>query len=164
MNHIIEDMNYYNDRRVVGVFKWYKSLDEKRMKATIDRECFEGIDCPHDAKCSAGFEPPKGFDCDKITRREVEVRFEICPICNGKGSHVNPSIDCNGLTSEDFDEDPEFARDYMSGAYDVPCNGCRGRRVVPVPTDPEVLAMIAEDAAEDAAYRAEVMAERRMGA
>lgn len=58
--------------------------------------------------------------------------WEICPLCEGHGKHVNPSIDASGLTSEDFAEDPDFADDYMSGAYDVTCNQCHGRGSVVV--------------------------------
>jgi hypothetical protein len=54
----------------------------------------------------------------------------VCPVCNGEGTTVNPNIDYNGLTHEDFDEDPDFKEDYMSGVYDITCAGCSGKRVV----------------------------------
>lgn len=56
--------------------------------------------------------------------------FRVCPRCEGAGSHVNPSIDGNGLTAEDFAEDPDFAEEYMRGSYDVPCQQCGGQRVI----------------------------------
>jgi hypothetical protein len=65
--------------------------------------------------------------------RELPARYEVCGRCEGRGSHVNPAVDGNGLTSEDFDADPDFFEDYMSGAYDVPCECCHGLRVVPRP-------------------------------
>jgi hypothetical protein len=34
------------------------------------------------------------------------------------------------LTAEDFNEDPDFKEDYMSGVYDTTCAACRGLRVV----------------------------------
>jgi hypothetical protein len=65
---------------------------------------------------------------------EMEVRlpahFVVCPRCEGAGTHVNPSIDGNGISAEEFAEDPDFAESYFSGAYDVPCSRCRGKRVV----------------------------------
>ena len=70
--------------------------------------------------------------------REHDVTMERCDTCNGKGSHVNPSIDSHGLTEEDFDEDEGFRSDYMSGAYDQQCGECSGSGVVPVPVDEEV--------------------------
>ena len=94
----------------------------------------------------------------------VKVRFEVCPLCEGRGKHVNPSIDGHGLTRDDFDEDPEFAESYFRGDYDVRCNLCGGEKVVPVPLDAKVIEAI-EKAAE---YRydswAESYAERMMGA
>jgi hypothetical protein len=61
---------------------------------------------------------------------ELPCTWVVCPRCNGEGTHVNPSIDAGGLSSEDFYEDPDFAEDYMSGVYDVPCSGCGGRTTV----------------------------------
>ena len=68
---------------------------------------------------------------EKESKVSSRGAFAVCPTCEGKGSHVNPSIDAHGLSSEDFAEDPDFAEDYFSGAYDVPCAECGGQRVVP---------------------------------
>jgi RecJ-like exonuclease len=62
----------------------------------------------------------------------LPARFEVCPTCEGKGSHVNRAIDGNGLTREDFDQDPDFAEGYFRGDYDVRCEKCKGARVVAV--------------------------------
>lgn len=98
------------------------------------------------------------------TERNLPWEWSVCPVCRGNGSHVNPSIDAGGLTSADFADDPDFADDYMSGMYDVPCNRCSGKRVVPsvawdVLTDEEASAyrqQLEDDAAADAAQRAEL--------
>lgn len=50
----------------------------------------------------------------------------ICPTCRGDGTTVNPAIDGNGLTAEDFRDDPDFYDDYMGGVYDQPCGACGG--------------------------------------
>lgn len=63
----------------------------------------------------------------------LPARFKVCSRCEGAGSHVNPAIDGNGLTREDFDEDPDFAESYFRGDYDVRCSECKGARVVSVP-------------------------------
>jgi len=55
--------------------------------------------------------------------------YILCPVCQGHGTTVNPNIDANGLTAEDFD-DPDFAESYRNGEYDIPCRGCDGKRVV----------------------------------
>jgi hypothetical protein len=61
----------------------------------------------------------------------AKVKWVLCPVCEGDGKTVNPAIDCNGLTAEDFREDPDFAEDYWSGVYDITCRACNGHRVVP---------------------------------
>jgi hypothetical protein len=66
----------------------------------------------------------------------------VCPVCGGEGKTVNPAIDANGLTGEDFRSDPDFAESYMNGDYDIQCRGCEGLRVV----EPERLAELAHHA------------------
>jgi hypothetical protein len=108
----IEDRNYANDPRVQARDEepWFLRFNERTMTAWVVEQ-----------------------DDDDETERPVKCRYEVCDICNGKGTHVNPSIDCGGLTSEDFDEDPDFAECYFDGMFDVTCYGCKGKRVVPVP-------------------------------
>ena len=72
-----------------------------------------------------------------IDGEETEVtlptKFEVCPRCEGKGTHVNPSIDGNGITSDQWAEWTDDERDdYFNGVYDVTCYTCRGANVVPV--------------------------------
>ena len=127
--------NYYTDQRVVAgeSSPWYKEIDEKKMVALIE-----------------------------IDEVEEWIPFEyvVCPLCDGKGKHVNPSIDCNGISGEQFREDPDFAEEYFSGVYDIPCNLCKGERVVPSTTDKRVV----EWQREEAEFQAMCAAERRMGA
>lgn len=73
----------------------------------------------------------QAYDDDESDARPNEPKaFAICPTCDGRGKHVNPSIDSNGLP-DDFASDPDFMEDYMGGAYDVHCAECGGKRVVP---------------------------------
>lgn len=99
---------------------------------------------------------------------ELPTRFEVCPTCEGRGSHTNPSIDCNGLSSEDFEQDPDFREDYFSGVYDVQCYGCGGRRVVPVVDerrcDPKHLELYYRQLEARAELEGMYASERRMGA
>lgn len=74
----------------------------------------------------------------------TEGKYQICPVCDGEGKTVNPDIDSNGLTREDFDEDPDFREDYMSGMYDITCKACKGLRVVTA-EQIEALSEAAED-------------------
>jgi len=65
-----------------------------------------------------------------MPKREPREVYQVCPVCDGHGTTVNPNIDSNGLTAEDFAEDPDFKEDYMSGVYDICCQACKGQRVV----------------------------------
>lgn len=148
-NRYLEAMNYENDTRVrhagMDVPFGISAVDEKRMKGLVIMRA----------------------DDDTETEHWVPLEFEVCFVCNGNGSHVNPSIDAGGLTREDFDEDPDFREAYMSGLYNETCRCCNGRRVVFVimekDADPEVLKYLREQAEEEASYRALERAERIMG-
>lgn len=59
-----------------------------------------------------------------------KTKWVVCPVCDGEGTTVNPDIDSNGLTRDDFEADPDFAEAYKSGVYDIQCRGCDGKRVV----------------------------------
>lgn len=107
---------------------------------------------------------------DEITFT-VPAKYEVCRTCDGRGRHVNPSIDSHGLSSEDFADDPDFRDDYFSGTYDVDCYDCKGRTTVLVPdtdrmTDEQKDLMEQRDQqeADEAMWAAEAAHERRMGA
>lgn len=114
------------------------------------------------------------FDEEDEVSLVLPARFDVCETCDGHGSHVNPSIDDQGLTAEDFAEDPDFEEDYRSGTYDVPCYECQGLRVVPrvdeekVEKGSEELKLAfkkwQEALQEEDAYRRERESERRYGA
>lgn len=104
---------------------------------------------------------------DEGEEREFEIPccWEVCPTCRGNGKHVNPSIDAHGISAEEFDCDPEFEESYFSGAYDVTCYECGGRRVVPdidrQRADAEAVRLYDEWVQSECEYRAECAAERR---
>jgi len=83
---------------------------------------------------------------------EVPIRFEVCPTCNGRGRLVNPSIDAGGVSPEELD-DPDFREDYLAGMYDMTCPECGGRRVVAKITNEKIIAAIATEKAEEAAFQ-----------
>jgi hypothetical protein len=102
----------------------------------------------------------------------VPIKMEICPTCEGFGQYVNPNIDRNGLTSEDFDNEPGFYEDYMGGLYDITCAQCAGAKVVPAidvdnlsPSIKETVKKyqewIKEQEQDEAEYRRECEMERR---
>ena len=97
---------------------------------------------------------------------ELPMKYEVCPVCEGEGKHVNPAIDAGGL-SEEMMEDEEFLDGYMGGVYDVSCNRCKGKRVVPAVdwnAMPEDHRKAYEKQLDDeAGWEAERLAEIRMG-
>jgi len=97
----------------------------------------------------------------------LPTRREVCDRCRGEGKHDHPAFS-NGISAEEFDEDPDFREDYMAGTYDVPCEECHGRNVVDV-IDTERVPADAREALyrwwqEEASDRRAAEAERRMGA
>jgi len=106
------------DRRETNQ-QWYDSFDERNMTLTL-KEGDGRLEIDEDGE-------------EVFIGEMIPAIFEVCGTCDGKGKHVNPSIDSNGLSAEDFDEDPDFRENYFSGMYDVPCNECHGKRVVPAP-------------------------------
>lgn len=103
-----------------GTIRGHEALGEASNEGTIAEQI---VNKPSDT--------PKERAKNELNRNAARDAFAVCPTCEGRGSHVNPSIDSQGLSAEDFDEDPDFREDYFSGAYDVPCAECRGNRVVP---------------------------------
>lgn len=147
------DYNYHNDSRVrAGQRKSpFQNINETARTADIILEEL-------DDGARTG---------DEVTV-QVRLKREICPTCDGDGKHVNPSIDAGGISSEDFDEDPDFREEYMSGRYDVECYECRGLRVVweldEDATDKAIVERFHEAQREEADYEATCRAERMMGA
>lgn len=103
---------------------WYEEFDERRMVFVFYSTDEEGERVPT-GKLDEDGEP-------LFEMQLVPAHYEVCGLCSGRGSHVNPSIDYNGISSHKFAEDPDFAEDYFNGCYDVPCYRCTGRRVEPV--------------------------------
>lgn len=190
----IEDRNYWQDRRVKVRDHQHEAwkLDEKRMVALVECPEFcpvhgegEHDDHPECAVCRmvAKFEKRPELAREAEESREdahaeggpaddefaVPFKWDVCGTCDGKGSMVNPSIDCGGLTSEDFDADPNFEESYRSGTYDVQCSECGGRRVVPKLTpstadEKSIVKALDAEERQNAAWERESRAERAMGA
>ena len=64
---------------------------------------------------------------------KLPARYVVCGTCDGKGKHVNPSIDSHGIGEEEWDRDwsHEDKENYHSGMYDIQCNECKGRTTTP---------------------------------
>ena len=74
------------------------------------------------------------FENDEDCELEIDLpsKIIVCKRCRGKGTHTNPNIDGNGISPEEFIENPGFKEDYLSGVYDVLCSVCQGRNVLEV--------------------------------
>ena len=156
MSRYLETMNYYNDARVQAKYfssnKYYKLsgntviFNEDWTEYLIE----DGLDYLLDIE-------------DGIGRLQVSVSYEVCSLCRGHGTHVNPDIDCNGLIEDDM-HDYDFMDDYHSGRYDVTCEQCNGRNVEPVIEFPKEIAKWLEDRyTEDEADYAEMRSELAFG-
>jgi RecJ-like exonuclease len=84
---------------------WYESFDEKRMVLEVQLYRLDSTE-------------------------EIPAVYEVCDVCEGKGTHVNPSIDSHGLSAED---------------YDVSCVSCNGKRVVPMPDYSRMTPKVSKD-------------------
>lgn len=98
----------------------------------------------------------------------IPAKFSLCPRCRGVGSHVNPAIDGNGISPDQFREDPDFEEAYFRGDYDVACHRCAGEKVIKVidrdrATDAEKK-IFDDQERELRELEAEEAAERRVGA
>lgn len=139
------------DRRDVAAETrpWYKSLDRQRMTVIV-----EIID----------------LDTEEEREATLPVKFVVCPTCDGRGTHVNPSIDAHGITAEEWDRDwdDEEREAYLSGRYDVPCYECKGANVVPEVderrADPAVVKLLDDQRASAAESDRISRMERMMGA
>ncbi len=97
-------------------------------------------------------------------------KFVVCWRCRGTGVHDHEAFS-NGISPEEFADDPDFKEDYFSGVYDVTCTECAGRRVLAEVeraylTDEQKKFMKCWDDAEqaEADYQSMCKAERDMGA
>lgn len=157
---------YDYDVREDQSLKWWNEINERRMTATHKRLTLEFVE-EHYGEDSEEFKWAEE-NSDKDGCLIFPIQFEVCFVCYGKGKHTNPGVDAHGITGEEFEnewsyEDREL---YFSGGYDVTCNLCRGKRVVPSISDsaPEnIKKMFIDDEQDEADYQRVCRAERRMG-
>ena len=140
--------NLYNDPRVINARAqraFNEGFDVKAMTFTFVRENEEGEEASY----------------------TLPARFQVCATCEGRGTHVRPSVDASGFDGWD-DVDEYGESNYLAGAYDVTCCTCGGRNVVPSidrdAADDTTLALWDKRLADNAAFDRECRAERMMGA
>lgn len=137
------------------------------MSALAVRARLEEMNFARDARNCERDEAPVLYLVDG-TEKTLPTKWAVCHVCNGKGTHVNPSIDCGGISAEEFHDDPDFAESYFAGEYDQACNRCGGRtteRVVDWDALSEAEAKAYKEQLDDeAALAREEYYERRAGA
>lgn len=122
--------------------------------------------------CKVCGTPGEACDCENYECIDIEedlpTKWDVCPVCDGDGKHVNPSIDAGGISQEQFDDDPDFAEQYRSGHYDQTCTHCEGRTTVQVvdwdALDPAMRKAYEAQLEEERHDREQQLSEIRMGA
>ena len=113
-DQLMEERNYMMDSRTNAENAW-EGYDERSGTMAISWTRYD-----------------EEHDTEEEKTLSLPARLELCDLCSGKGSVVDPSIDAGGLSQDDFYDDPGFEEEYHGGTYDIPCPQCRGKRVVPV--------------------------------
>lgn len=117
------------------------------------------------------------WDGDADVEHKLPGKKQVCPKCEGSGYHLTESIGEHAYSQEEFDEafEPgsEERENYFrrGGMYDVVCTRCGGKNVIDVvdeeacttPQQNDILKLWHAHLREEADYRAECEAERRMG-
>jgi hypothetical protein len=111
---------------------------------------------------------------DTEVAHQLPAKREVCPRCDGQGTHLNPNIGNHAYTPEEFEEafhDEEDREQYFTrgGIYDVPCERCNREKVVDMVNteelgrrDPDLLKRYEAHLKDEADYRAEAASEQRM--
>jgi len=112
------------------------------------------------------------LEMEGVDLNKIKTCKEVCPRCEGHGTHLTPSIGNHAYTMEEFNEtfwEEEDRAEYFKrgGIYDVICEECKGANVVDVMDEDATPAEIVKLTADywDDWYETEAMyaAERRMG-
>ena len=100
---------------------------------------------------------------------EFHCGYEVCHTCGGRGTHVNPSIDAHGISTDEWANDwsHQDRENYFSGFYDVACYECGGNKVIPQiiieQADKKSLQLLLDWQDSEIEYRKEIAWERKMG-
>lgn len=160
----------YDIREEAGSYRWWNTLDEVQMTATVKYLSLEVIEeyCEDELTDDQIKEVEKRMGEDDYLT--VSIEFDVCDVCQGRGSYVNPAIDSGGISGEEFygEWDEEDRNAYRRGRYDMQCGCCRGKRVVPVidkkSTPKWILDLYYERQNSEADYQRVCRMERMMGA
>ena len=132
---MMENRNYWNDSRTINSMITHDSFFIKESKTEIDLNWVQAKWLEHtEGDYVEGTEKIEygkwlmSMNVDTSKQVRCISRYELCYQCEGSGTMVNPSIDCKGLSSEDFERDHDFRDNYMSGVYNITCSTCHGKK------------------------------------
>lgn len=97
----------------------------------------------------------------ELNKVALPTFMAVCGRCEGRGTHVNPSIDGNGLP-EEWVNDDDFMDDYRGGRYDVVCEECGGQNVIEMVDEENCLPELLEIYFEEMQELQDYENERRM--
>ena len=151
--------------------RWYEHINTKNMTVIVNVACDE--ESLENLKEDLSEEAYNLIDENGCVI--LPMKFKVCSTCNGKGTHVNPSIDSHGITEEEWNRDWSYEEQetYLSGGYDIACYECHGEKVVPEIninsyniTNPmrEIIEIIDSNIREEMLYTRSCMMERALGA
>ena len=131
----LENHNYYSDPRTIAqlagssLILGANKAQQQLFVSPIIVKNFEDLPklAMNEIKETLNYVKFKGQEAVMI---QAPIHNALCPMCEGDGTVVNPSIDFNGLSNEDFYDDPEFEEDYHSGRYDIQCPNCKGNKII----------------------------------
>ena len=152
----LEDYNYYGDARTHAAWA-RKPYTITQGPTTKGRVTVTFVDSMHELLCENGIDVPQEM--------ELLADWQVCPICRGNGTVVDPRVDSSGLTQEDFDHmGLDFEESYKRGDYNITCPACSGRNVIPKVTFPEdVQKCVTEWENDEAEYRQQQLWELQVG-
>jgi len=174
---MMENRNYWNDSRTINSMITHDSFFTKESKTEIDLNWVQAKWLEHTE--GDYVEGTEKIEYDKWlmsmninTSKQIHCssRYELCSQCKGSGTMIDPSIDCMGLSDENFGYDPTFRENYFSGAYSITCSICHGEKelhILEYETDNPLYNWCNERLSEhyeyEYEYAREAAAERAMG-
>ena len=136
----LENFNYYSDPRTIAQLagsSFILGASKSQQQAFLDPAILHIYDeednnnpktCIHQLLKKLGTKVQ--FQNQAAITINAPIHNVLCPMCEGDGTVVDPSIDSSGISNEDFYEDPEFENAYHSGFYNIRCPSCKGNKII----------------------------------
>ena len=96
--------------------KWYEKINKKKFEVLLDLDTYAEL-------LSEKFKSEEEFDkfLDIVVKGDgyihLPFEFEVCSSCKGRGQYVDPNIDAQGITTEDWEDWSEEDKDNYFKSY-----------------------------------------------